>query len=201
MTNTSPFDDVELPAPGLWNILSDRASIELSVRRVIGPTMRARIRLKQGMIAIADAPTHSSAHLSLDAASLRTGMAALDRYLHDEVLNTRRYATIPVRIGSIEHRGGSQWRADGWITVGGVSTALELDVTYEGIGDGGSTATFRATAHLPLADILPARHTLHSRFLAGRLLRIAIEVHAEPMRTGNAAHRSGRRTAMSVQVR
>ena len=125
-------DGVQLPAPGLWNIPSGWASIGLSVPKIFGRALRTRVRLKQGMIAIADNPTHSTANLSLNAASLRTGHPARDRYLHDEVLQTDRYSTIPVRIATIEHCAGPHWKADGWITVGGISTAMELDLTYEG---------------------------------------------------------------------
>ena len=112
------------------------------------------MRLKQGMIAIADNPTHSTANLSLDATSLRTGHPARDRYLRDEVLQTDRYSTIPVRIATIEHCVGPHWKADGWITVGGISTAMELDLTYEGSRRGGSIATFSAQGDIPLRGIL-----------------------------------------------
>jgi polyisoprenoid-binding protein YceI len=175
-------DGVELPAAGLWNIPSGWASIELSVPKVFGRALRTRMRLKQGMIAIADDPTHSTANLSLDATSLRTGHPARDRYLHDKVLNSDRYSTIPVRIATIEHCSGPHWKADGWITIGGVSTAMELDLTYEGSYRAGSIATFGAHGNIPLRGILAGRNELRSRLLAGRYIRISIEVHAEPVR-------------------
>jgi polyisoprenoid-binding protein YceI len=172
----------ELPAPGLWNIPSGWANIEVSVPRVFGSSLRMRMRLKQGMIAIADDPTHSTAQLSLDAASLQTGDSARDRYLHDEVLNTDRYATIPVRIATLEHCVGPNWKADGWITVGGVSMPIELDITYRGLLRDGAAARFSARANVPLRPVLDGSTRLRSRFLAGRHLRITIEVHAEPVR-------------------
>jgi polyisoprenoid-binding protein YceI len=175
-------DGVELPAPGLWNIPTGWASIELSVPRLFGRALRTRARLMQGMIAIADDPTHSTADLTLDAASLRTGHPARDRYLHNEVLNTDRYSTIPVRIATIEHCDGPHWKADGWITVGGVSTAMELDLTYEGSRRSGSIATFSAHGNIPLRGILAGRNDLRSRLLAARHIQISVEVHAEPVR-------------------
>jgi polyisoprenoid-binding protein YceI len=175
-------DGVELPAAGLWNIPSGWASIELSVPKVFGRALRTHLRLKQGMIAIADDPTHSTANLSLDATSLRTGHPARDRYLHDRVLNTDRYSTIPVRIATIEHSDGPHWKADGWITVGGVSTAMELDLTYEGSRRAGSIATFTAHGNIPLRGILAGRNDLRSRLLAARHIHISVEVHAEPVR-------------------
>jgi polyisoprenoid-binding protein YceI len=175
-------DGIELPTPGLWNIPSGWASIELSVPKVLGRALRTRLRLKQGMIAIADDPTHSTANLSLDATSLRTGHPARDRYLHDKVLNTDRYSTIPVRIATIEHCSGPHWKADGWITVGGVSTAMELDLTYGGSYRDGSIATFSAHGNIPLRGILAGRNELRSRLLAGQHIHISVEVHAEPVR-------------------
>ena len=173
---------VELPAPGLWNIPSGWASIELSVPKVFGRALRTRLRLKQGMIAIADDPTHSTANLSLDATSLCTGHPARDRYLHDKVLDTDRYSTIPVRIATIEHCDGPHWKADGWITIGGVSTPMELDLTYEGSRRAGSIATFSAHGNIPLRGILAGRNELRSRLLAARHIHINVEVHAEPVR-------------------
>lgn len=172
----------ELPKPGLWDIPSGWANIEISVPRIFGSNLRTRMRLKQGTIAIADDPTHSTAHLSLDAASLRTGDSARDRYLHDEVLNAGRYATIPVRIATLEHCFGPNWKADGWITVGGVSIPIGLHITYLGLLRHGTAAHFSARAKVPLRPILANSNGLRNRFLAGRHLRITIEVHAEPVR-------------------
>jgi polyisoprenoid-binding protein YceI len=175
-------DGVELPSPGLWNIPAGWASIELSMPKVFGPALRTHVRLTQGMIAIADDPTHSTADLSLDAASLRTGHPARDRYLHDVVLSSDSYSTIPVRIATVEHCDGPHWKADGWITVGGVSVAMELDLTYEGSRRAGSIATFTAHGSIPLRGILAGRNDLRSRMLAARHIQISVEVHAEPVR-------------------
>lgn len=175
-------DGVEVPAPGLWNIPSGWASIELSVPRVFGRAVRTRPRLKQGIIAIADDPTHSTANLSVDATSLHTGHPARDRNLHDRVLHADRYSTIPVRIATIEHCIGSHWKADGWITVGDVSTPIELDLTYEGSRRAGSIATFSARGNIPLRGILAGRNELRSRLLATRQIHISVEVHPEPVR-------------------
>jgi polyisoprenoid-binding protein YceI len=176
---------VEIPEAGLWNITPGWASIEVAVPRIFGRALLTRMRLKQGMIAIADDPTHSTAHLSLDAASLHTGHAARDRYLHDEVLNTNRYAAIPVRIAAIEHRGGPNWDGHGWITIGGIATPIELAITYEGMDPARCAVLFRAHASVPLRSILAGRTGLRSSFLASRHLRITIEIHAEPVRTSH----------------
>ena len=175
-------DGVELPAPGLWNIPAGWVSIELSVRRTFGAAVRTHMRLKQGMIAIADDPTHSTAQVSLDANSLRTGHAPWDRFLHEQVLDTGSFATIPVRIAAVEHVEGPNWRGCGWITIRGVAAPIELDISCDGVFRPGVAARFRATATLPLRSILPANTGLHGRLLAYRTLRIAIDLHAEPVR-------------------
>jgi polyisoprenoid-binding protein YceI len=191
---------VEFPAAGLWNIPSGWARIELSLPRVFGRTLRTNMQLKQGMIAIADNPRNSTAHLSLDAASLQTGNIARDRYLHDEVLNSGRYATIPVRVAAIEHCGGSNWKAHGWITVGGVATPIELTVSYEGVHGRGSAVVFRAHANVALRGIMTGSRGLRGRFLAGQNLRISIELHAEPVRP-SAGYESRSRQALSESNR
>ncbi len=71
-------DQVELPEPGLWNVPAGWALIELSVPRMFRRPIEAHLRMKQGMIAIADDPTHSTSNLSLDACTLGTGSPALD---------------------------------------------------------------------------------------------------------------------------
>jgi polyisoprenoid-binding protein YceI len=186
----------EFPAPGLWNLPSGWARIELSLPRIFGRTLRANMSLKQGMIAIADNPRNSTAHLSLDAASLQTGNSARDRYLHDEVLNSGRYATIPVRVAAIEHCGGPTWKAHGWITIAGVATPIELTVAYEGIRGQRAAAVFRAHADVPLRSIMEGSRGMRGRFLAGRQLRISIELHAEPVRP-SGGYESRSRQAMS----
>jgi polyisoprenoid-binding protein YceI len=188
---TRDFGDVELPAAGLWNIPPGWATIELSVPRLLGTTMRSMIRLKQGMIAIADDPSHSTAHLSLDARSIRTGEHAVDEFLHHAVLDVDRYSTIPVRLANVQHRSGAAWSADGWITVRGIATPVDFDITYEGLFHKGPAASFRAQATLPLSNILPPASGLRGRFFASRTLRIGIEVYAEPVRA--TAERTARR--------
>jgi polyisoprenoid-binding protein YceI len=173
---------VEFPRPGLWNIPSGWARIELSLPRIFGRTLRTNIRLKQGMIAMADSPRNSTAQLSLDATSVQTGNAARDRYLHDEVLHSGRYATIPVRVAAIEHCGGDNWTAQGWITVAGVATPIELTVAYQGVYGRGPSAVFHAHANVPLRTLMASSRGLRGQFLASRHLRISIELHAEPVR-------------------
>jgi len=181
------IDEVEVPAAGLWNIPSGWARIELTVPRIFRPALRARMRLKQGMLALADDPTHSTAHFSLDAGSLCTGDADVDSYLYDDVLQIARYSTIPVHIGTVEHVGGPHWTAYGWITIRGTATPIELDIAYEGVHRPGLAARFRALATLPLRDLLPVNNGLRGRFLAGRNVHISIEVHAEPVRASAAS--------------
>ena len=192
------FGGVELPAAGLWNIPSGWASIELSVPKVFGPALRSRIRLKQGMIAIADDPTHSTANLSLDAGSVRTGNYAIDEYLREEVLDVGKYSTLPVRIATVAHCGGSSWIADGWVTVRDAARPVELAISYEGVFRQGSTALFRAQASVPLRSLLPADGGMRGRLLAGRTLRIDIEIHAEPVRASTAHARSGQARSSRV---
>jgi polyisoprenoid-binding protein YceI len=173
---------VELPAPGLWNIPAGWVTIQLSMRRFFGTAVRTHMRLKQGMIAIADDPTHSTVHVSLDADSLRTGHAPWDRFLHERVLDTDRFATIPVRIAAVEHVDGPNWKGCGWVTIRGVAAPIELDIAYDGVFRPGVAARFRANAALPLRSILPGNTGLRGRLLAGKHLRIAIDLHAEPVR-------------------
>jgi polyisoprenoid-binding protein YceI len=173
---------VNFPAPGLWNIPSGWARIELSMPRVLGSAVQTCVRLKQGMIAVADDPVRSTAHLSLDAASLRTGHPTRDRFLHEEVLDTSSHATIPVRIATVEHVGGTSWKGLGWITIRGVSAPIELEITYEGTNPASSAARFRAQTKVCLRTFFPEMQGLRGRFLAGRRLRIAVDIHAEPVR-------------------
>lgn len=175
-------DGIELPIAGLWNIPTGWAGVELVVPRPLRSALRATIRLKQGMLALADDPTHSTGHFSLDATSLRTGDPVVDSYLHDDVLDIARCSTIPVHIGTVEHAGGPHWDAHGWITIRGVATPIELAIAYEGIDRPGRSARFRAATTLPLRSLLPVNHGLRGRFLAGRSVRITIDVHAEPVR-------------------
>lgn len=169
---------VEMPAAGLWNIAPGWASIELCVPWIFRPAIRAQMRLKQGMIAVADDPTRSTAHFSLDAASLHSGNASRDQFLHDEVLATVRNSTIPVRVAIVEHCGGPNWMARGWITVRGAVIPLELAIAYDGVHRPGS-ARFQAHGTLPVRSILGSNKGLRRRLVAGRRVRIAIELHAE----------------------
>jgi polyisoprenoid-binding protein YceI len=190
---------VNFPAPGLWNIPSGWARIELSMPRILGSAVQTCVRLKQGMIAVADDPVRSTAHLSLDAASLRTGHPTRDRFLHDEVLDTSSFATIPVRIATVEHVGGMKWKGLGWITIRGVSAPIELEITYEGTNPASSAARFRAQAKVSLRKFFPEIHGIRGRFVAGRQLRIAVDIHAEPVRASiDSASRQRRRDALST---
>jgi len=203
-THVHPVDlvrtvgDAEVPAAGLWNVPPGWATIKMSATRLLGATMRSSIQLKQGMIAIADNPSHSTAHLSLDPRSIRTGDEALDEYLHREVLDVDRYRTIPVHIACVQHRDGRAWSADGWMTIRGIATPLVFEVTYEGSVPNGPGASFRVHASVPLRDILPATCGLRGRFFASRTLRITMEIHAEPVAASAARMARSRLPQLAV---
>ena len=63
-----------------------------------------------------------------------------------------------------------------------MAAPIELAITYDGVLRPGIAARFRATAVLPLRSIMPVTNSLRGRILAGRNLRIAIDLHAEPVR-------------------
>lgn len=158
---TRTIDGVELPAAGLWNVPAGRATVTLAMPRVLDRVIGARIRVRQGTIAIADNPANSTAQFTLEVAGR---------------------APVPVRVTKIEHRRGSMWTAVGWMTIDDVATPLDFTITYSGVHHRWPAALFRADVTLPLRHLVGGDGGWRARLLGNGAVRAAIEIHAVPMR-------------------
>jgi polyisoprenoid-binding protein YceI len=140
-----------------WAITPGGSSVQFSIRHMLVSTVRGRFTAVRGTIVVDTAePARSAVALTIDAASLDTGIAARDEYVRTEAfLDVVRHPTITFRSTAIAPLGGPQVRVVGDLTICGVTRPVALDARYNGVAlspFGGAIAGFEARATIAPAD-------------------------------------------------
>src|SRR5207244_538319 len=94
-TSTHSIEAHEVPAAGNWNIDRSHTSVEFVARHLMIAKVRGRFTDVAGTIEIGDAPEQSSAHVTIQAASISTGDEARDAHLRSpDFLDVERFPTL-----------------------------------------------------------------------------------------------------------
>lgn len=178
--HSRPWDGVEAPAPGRWTIEPHGARVEFVARYFDVARLRGRFRSVSGTVTVAERPEESGLDVAIDAASIHTGIAVLDRVLRTpRFLDVGRHPTLRFRSRRIERVGRTALRVWGDLTIRGTSRPVTLVADYRGIeADRGRGARARFTA---AADV--DRHAFGVGWrsimgvpLSGRFVRVELQV-------------------------
>lgn len=140
-----------------WAVEPGSSSVQFSIRHMLVSAVRGRFTDIRGTLLIDTAePTRSAVDITIDAASLDTGIAARDEYVRTEAfLDVARHPTITFRSTAIAPLDGARARVLGDLTICGVTRPVELDARYNGVAlspFGGHVAGFEARATIAPAD-------------------------------------------------
>jgi polyisoprenoid-binding protein YceI len=140
---------------GTWDIDPVHSEVSFTVRHMMVSKVRGRFATFSGAIVTGEAVTDSSVTASIDAASVDTGNRQRDadlrspRFFNVDKNPNWTFRSTGVRIG------GGDFVVDGELTINGVTRAVPLAVTVNGIGpdtDGGTRAGFSASTTINRND-------------------------------------------------
>ncbi len=169
----------------VWAIDAAHSSIGFTVRHMVVSRVRGRFTRWTGTIAMDERdPTGAHIEISIDAASVDTGVEQRDAHLRSQdFFHVERFPAMTFRSSRIERDGGDRYRVTGDLTMHGLTRPVTLEVEYAGSAKdpwGGVRAGFSARGTVDRKDFgLTYNQVLETGgVLVGEKVEIDIEVEA-----------------------
>ena len=147
MSDATRVIGIQAPSPGVWDVDAAHTSVEFIGRHLVFTKVRGRFTGVSGTVTVAEDPNESSVEVTLDTATVSTGIADRDGHLKSpDFFDVETFPEITFTSTSIEW-SGVRGRMVGDLTVRDVTKPLTLDLEFNGIvGDpwGGVRAAFSA---------------------------------------------------------
>jgi polyisoprenoid-binding protein YceI len=123
---------VSVHANETFKIDPSRSTIAFGVRHMLG-TAKGKFSKFRGTIVVdRDHPEQSSVTVTIDAASIDTGIAKRDEHLRGELFNVAKYPEITFKSGRVKQTGANVGEITGDLTMRGVTRAITLRAQLEG---------------------------------------------------------------------
>jgi len=186
--NVRDFGGVAIPTPGKFEIDPAHTRVGFVARHMMVSKVRGGFTSASGSIVIAEDPLQSHVEVSIDAASIDTGVADRDNHLRGaDFLNVERHPALTFRSTRVIGWSGNEFKLVGDLTVRDVSREVELDVEFEGVAKspwGQEVIGFTATTEIDREDF---NVTWNQALETGGVLigkKVKIEIGAEAVRQG-----------------
>jgi polyisoprenoid-binding protein YceI len=172
-----------LPATGTWTIDPTHTTVGFSARHLMAAKVRGSFKAFSGSISIADSPESSSVAVSIDAASIDTGVEDRDNHLRSaDFLDVESFPTLEFMSTAVRPVAEG-YEVAGDLTIRGASRPVILSMEYAGVmADpwGNEKAIFSAATTINREDFgLTWNAPLEAGgWLVGKEVRIEIEVQA-----------------------
>ncbi|MEV7908359.1 YceI family protein [Streptomyces anulatus] len=183
---TRTWEDLQLPAPGTFNLDAAHTRIGFVVKHMMVSKVRGHFDQFSGSVTVAENPLESSAELTINAGSISTGVADRDGHLRgDDFLAAEKFPEITFRSTRVVGHSGDEFTVVGDLTVRDVTKQVELTVEYGGAGTnpwGQSVWGFSITTEIDREEFgLTWNQTLETGgVLVGKKIKIEIEGEANP---------------------
>jgi polyisoprenoid-binding protein YceI len=140
-----------------WNLDTAHSGINFSVRHMVVSKVRGRFAKYSGAIRIDEADlTRSSVDVTIDAASIDTGVADRDNHLRSaDFFDVEKFPDLRFSSKRIQKVGEDRYSLVGDLTLHGVTREIALDAAYGGRGKdpwGNERVGFAAKASLDRKD-------------------------------------------------
>lgn len=178
-TATSTFLD-----EGTWTIDPAHSSVTFGVRHLGIAKVRGRFGSFSGTISAGETPKDSSVEVSIDAASIDTGIEDRDKHLRSgDFLDAENFPTLTFASTDVRETD-SGWEIEGDLTIRGVANRVVLDAEFGGVVEdpwGNEKAIFSATTKIEREDWgLTWNQALEAGgWLVGKEVKIQIEAQAQ----------------------
>lgn len=183
MTTTATVGQITVPT-GTYDLDPAHSSVSFSTRHMMVSKVRGRFGTLSGYVTIAEDPSASSVEVSIDAASIDTGVVDRDVHLRSpDFLDVETHPELTFTSKRVLDIDGTDFRLEGELTAHGVSRPVILDATFEGTGKdpwGGERIGFSATAEVDREDFgLTWNQVLETGgVLVGKAIKVEIEAEA-----------------------
>ncbi|MFK0294130.1 YceI family protein [Streptomyces sp. NPDC090442] len=173
-----------LPEAGQWRLDPDHSAIRFTARHIGLAEIHGRFNRFEGGLWIGERMQDSRVDVTIDAASIDTGVRMRDDHLRSaEFLDVERYPHLQFVSDKFVHKGGGRWAVQGVLHLHGVSRTIQLDTRYLGIGTGimGETRTAcQAVTELHREDFTLDWRKMLARGIAaiGATIRIELDIQA-----------------------
>ncbi len=146
MTDTQTADTQTTPEPGtkssVWALDPAHSSLHFSGRQMMISTVRGHFARFDANIEGDDTdPENARVHVTVEAASLDTGVDQRDQHLRSpDLLDVAQFPTIEFRSTSITKADDDRLTVEGDLTIKGVTRPVQAEATLRGLGVGMSGA-------------------------------------------------------------
>jgi polyisoprenoid-binding protein YceI len=119
-----------LSSGALWNIDAEHSNIQFKVRHLMVSNVKGVFGKVQGVITIDDKDiTRSSANVSIDTASINTGVAKRDDHLRSaDFFDVSKYPTMTYTSKKVVTMGAGKLKMVGDLTIHGITREAAFDV-------------------------------------------------------------------------
>jgi polyisoprenoid-binding protein YceI len=115
-----------------FKIDPSRSTIAFKVRHMLGTAKGKFSKFKGTIVVDRDHPEQSSVTVTIDSASIDTGIAKRDEHLREELFNVAKYPEITFKSRRVKQTGSNVGEITGDLTMRGVTHAIILSVQLEG---------------------------------------------------------------------
>ncbi|MFI6921424.1 YceI family protein [Nonomuraea spiralis] len=184
--STRTWESLTIPAAGTYNLDVAHTRIGFVVKHMMVSKVRGSFGAFSGSVAIAENPLESTAELTIQTASIDTGVGDRDGHLRsDDFLAVDKYPEITFRSTRVVGHSGDEFTVVGDLTIREVTKQVELTVEYGGAGTnpwGAAVWGFSINTEFDREEFgLTWNQTLEAGgVLVGKKVKIEIEGEANP---------------------
>jgi polyisoprenoid-binding protein YceI len=171
-----------------WQLDPAHSTVEFAVKHMMFTTVRGRFTTFSGTVQVdMQNPNNSRVEVTIDAASINTGVADRDAHLRTaDFLDVERYPKIIFRSTRVEgahKKEGDRFRVTGDLEIRGKAIPVTLAATFEGMGNdpwGKQRAGFAARSEIDRRDwgLLWNQALETGGILVGNSVKIEVEAQA-----------------------
>lgn len=171
------------PEVGTWAIDPTHTVVGFTARHLMAAKVRGSFHAFSGTINIGEAPGDSSVEVSIDAASISSGVEDRDAHLRSpDFLNVEVHPALTFQSTGVR-REGDDYFVDGELTIRDITKPVTLDLEYHGVATdpwGNAKAMFSAETTIKREDWgLTWNAPLEAGgWLVGKTVTVELEIQA-----------------------
>jgi polyisoprenoid-binding protein YceI len=184
--NTRQYNGLTIPTPGKFEIDPAHTRVGFVARHMMVSKVRGGFTSATGSIVVTEDPLESHVDVSIDAASIDTGVADRDGHLRSpDFLNVEQWPALTFKSKRVVGLSGGEFKLVGDLTIRDVTREVELDVEFEGLAKspwGQEVIGFSATTEIDREEF---GITWNQALETGGVLvgkKVKIEIGAEAVR-------------------
>lgn len=171
--------------PGNWTIDPAHTNVGFVAPHLVVSEVTGGFREVRGTVSVGPDPGDSWVDVTVDTASIDTGLPVRDAHLRAAFLDSANHPQMRFRSTGLEICGPRTCRVSGHLTLRGVTRPLTMDLRYLGTATdqaGNPRVSFEATATIDREDygLVWNRVLEAGGLLVGRHIQLQIEAQAGP---------------------